>query len=269
MKVLLPTDFSDNAHHATDTAISLFGLDGVEYHLLTLYHEPHAAATSMISLVEIALRDAKKSLVEEERLLKAKHGSRLQITTHCEYGEGGNQLARLADRLGVDIMVMGTKGASGLKEVLIGSVAASAVQNSSVPVLVIPSDCVSRKFKSALAAVDDNSDESAIESARAITGALGCTISFVRVLTGEKATEDIQIVKPHYVRTDEGFQVLKGDDLNAVLELEAMKSDVSLIVMFPGRHAFFERLFRRSQTASVAMHAKLPLLTVKKFAKKA
>lgn len=264
MKVFLPTDFSDSAHHASVFAINLFGLEGVEYTLLTLYHEPHAAATSMISLVEIAMQDARKSLMTEEKNLKEKFGTRLKLSGLCEYGEGGGQIARLAIRHAANVIVMGTKGASGLKEVLIGSVAATTVQKSEVPVLVVPDTAKSPRFTKALAAIDDNYDVSAIDKLRLIAGALDMNLAFVSMdVTGNKTSADKEI-KPDFLQKGEEHSWITGADLVSALAGSAEQSGAQVVAMFPGKHGFFERLFKKSNSALFAMHSDMPLLTVRK-----
>lgn len=264
MKVFLPTDFSSNAQEAAEFGIELFGLDGVEYSLLTLYHEPHAAATSMISLVEVAMKDAMQSLRREESRLKEKFGSRLHLQAMCEYGEGGGQIGRLADRHAADIIILSTKGASGLKEILIGSVAASTVQKSNVPVLVLPDATIAPRLRKAVVALDANSDAGAIEKFRAIANALEADYRFASFVSEEKMTTVGVAQKPSILRHEDEFSTVTGVDLVEALSEAAAKIEADFVVMFPGRHGFFERLFKKSNSALFAMHAGLPLLTIRK-----
>jgi|GEM_PF-7045322 len=264
MKVFLPTDFSPNALEAAEFGIELFGLDGVDYSLLTLYHEPHAAATSMISLVEVAMKDAMQSLRNEESRLKEKYGSRLHLRALCEYGEGGGQIARLAESHAADIIILSTKGATGLKEVLIGSVAASTVQKSNVPVLVLPDATIAPRLRKAIVALDSNSDSRAIEKFRAVAHALEADYQFTSFFSEDKISTVGVAHKPDVLRQEDEFSSVTGSDLVSSLGETAAKVEADFVVMFPGRHGFFERLFKKSNAALFAMHSGMPLLTIRK-----
>src|SRR5690606_26785572 len=55
-------------------------------------------------------------------------------------GEAVSTIAETANKMGADYIVMGTKGATGLKEVFLGSVTSGVMEFTKVPVLSIPDD---------------------------------------------------------------------------------------------------------------------------------
>jgi nucleotide-binding universal stress UspA family protein len=56
-------------------------------------------------------------------------------------GHPANELVRYAEEEKMDIIVMGTRGKTGLDRLLLGSVAENVVRNSKVPVMVIKEKC--------------------------------------------------------------------------------------------------------------------------------
>lgn len=264
-RVLIPTDFSSNAQIATDTAIGLFGPDA-DYTLLNLYHEPYAAATSMISLVDIAMQDSRKSLNEELERIHGKFGKELRIAGLSEYGDGGKQIASLAAKLNADIIVMGTKGASGLKEVLVGSVASDTINNSSKPVLMIPEGVeVNRdSFKTWVVAIDDIRNPEILAPVRAFASLFSANLSFLKIVHGVKGYTNGHDTRPSYLLNNEGYTELAADDPVGGISEFVSRNNTDVLVMFPGNHGFMDRIFKRSNTSRVAMHTSLPLLTVHK-----
>lgn len=262
MKVLLPTDFSGNARLAVDYAISLFGMDS-EYTLLNLYHEPHAAATSMISLVDIAMQDSRKSLIEELDHFKTKYGSGLKMGYLSEYGEGGREISILAGRYNQDIIIMGTKGASGLKEVLVGSVASDTLSKSEKPVMIVPAG--EWKTPSVMAAaVDDKVDATALAKAREFADVLNAELQFLKVEAEDVVPAGGADNKPAYIEPGESFHQIFAEDPVSGIKEYVEAHDIDMLIMFPGHHGFLDRLFKRSNTGKVAMHSKIPLLTIHK-----
>ena len=264
-KILLPTDFSHNAKLAFDYAVTLFGLEGVEYTLLNLYHEPHAAATSMISLVDIAMQDSRNSLMEEMDELKSKYGENIQLNYLSEYGEGGKQITVTAKRYHQDIIVMGSKGASGLKEVLIGSVAADTMKHATTPVIMVP-EGTWEKPKHFLVAVDDSSDNQLIAKVRELASQFNASLNFLRVNVGDMvpASGKEALIQPDFVEAGEVFSEVFSEDAAEGIIQFSEDNDIDLLVMFPGNHSFFERLFKRSHTGRVAMRSRIPMLSLHK-----
>ncbi len=264
-KILLPTDFSSHAKLAVQHAIALFGMNGVEYTLLNLYHEPHAAATSMISLVDLAMQDSRNSLLEEVEYFKERYGESLHINHLSEYGEGGKQITVIAKRYHHDMVVMGSKGASGLKEVLIGSVAAETMKNATVPVLMVP-DGEWEKPSHILVAVDESTNEVLLNQVRDFAQIFQAKLNFLRVNVGDLVTSSGAVVnsRPDFLLENELFsEVFSEDPVQGILQFSE-ENNVDLLVMFPGNHSFFERLFKRSNTGRVAMHSKIPMLSLHK-----
>lgn len=264
-RILIPTDYSANAQIATEAAIGLFGPEA-DYTLLHLYHEPYAAATSMISLVDIAMQDSRNSLKEELERLHGKFGKDLRIAGMSEYGDGGKQIASLAAKMNADIIVMGTKGASGLKEVLVGSVAADTITNSTKPVLMIPEGVeVNRdSFKTWVVAIDDIKNPEILAPVRAFAGLFSASLSFLKIVHGVKRITHGHDTRPSYLLGDEGYTELSAEDPVGGIAEFVSRNATDVLVMFPGNHGFMDRLFKRSNTSRVAMHTSLPLLTVHK-----
>ena len=137
--ILVPADFSDDAGAALDLALDLGKRLGATVHLLHVYHRP----VEMLSPYGVALpptvdreirESAEKRLtVELERAKK----SGVECAAHVREGVAGFEIAETAKELGADLIVMGTRGLSGLKHVLFGSVAERTVRTAECPVLSV------------------------------------------------------------------------------------------------------------------------------------
>ena len=122
-RIILPTDFSKNARNAIKYAIDVFKDQEAEYFLLNIYREPHATSSSLVSIVDILQKSSEESLVREEKKIRDLFPSmNLNMETVSAYGDTTLQINKLAQEKEVDYIIMGTKGASGLKEVILGSV---------------------------------------------------------------------------------------------------------------------------------------------------
>jgi nucleotide-binding universal stress UspA family protein len=61
------------------------------------------------------------------------------LTSHLESGEPASTILKVAGAQGVDLVIVGTHGRTGVRHLLLGSVAEKLVRLSPVPVLTVPS----------------------------------------------------------------------------------------------------------------------------------
>lgn len=137
-RILCPVDFSEPSRVALRYAATLAGTLGAELEVMHAYQLPVYALPdgALMATPEMTARistDLGKALAElaEEEAPKAK-------TTLVE-GAPAAEVARLAKEHEADLVVMGTHGRTGLKHLLIGSVAERVVRTCPVPVLTVPS----------------------------------------------------------------------------------------------------------------------------------
>jgi nucleotide-binding universal stress UspA family protein len=141
-KILVPVDFSDHSQRALDEAIGLAKTFGAQLHLLHCYRiHPAAGAPYGIVVPETFEHDVRMAALQrlsEWREKAAAQGVRVQehITAHFP----AEDIAAMADHLGIDLIVMGTRGLTGLKHVLLGSVAERTIRLAKCPVLTMKQD---------------------------------------------------------------------------------------------------------------------------------
>lgn len=142
--ILVPVDFSPHSAHAADVALSLATALGAEIHLLHVYGIPVGVAgpgiydTALPADVLIKLRDSAAQALDAE--VGRLGGSGVKVTALVREGVPAASICESAEELGADLIVMGTRGLSGLKHVLLGSVAERTLRHAPCPVLAVPQE---------------------------------------------------------------------------------------------------------------------------------
>ena len=138
--ILVPTDGSDGAETGARHGIGLAADVGAELHVLSVVDALELDAslsgvddTDPKGRFEAEARRAVETVVESARPhLDA------EPTTAVEWGRPFRSVTEYAVRHGIDLIVMGTHGRSGLERFVLGSVAEKVLRTASVPVLVVP-----------------------------------------------------------------------------------------------------------------------------------
>jgi nucleotide-binding universal stress UspA family protein len=138
-KIVVAVDFSENSLRAERTAGQLAKALDAELHVVHAFD----LRTPMLSPYEIAIPDSYITLsrqAAEQRL--AEVVDRLakmdvQAQPHLPDAPGAPAIAQAAERIGADLIVMGTRGLTGLKHVVLGSVAERTLRLAPCSVLTV------------------------------------------------------------------------------------------------------------------------------------
>lgn len=138
-QLLVPIDGSESAEKAAAFAANLARVLGAEVTLVHVYDGPSAAATTNFFGNASALLDdsqAKEAQASIDRAKQAMGG--LVAKDHLvEVGPPAERILDVAERLGIDQIIMGSRGLSPLKELLLGSVSERVLRGANCPVTVV------------------------------------------------------------------------------------------------------------------------------------
>jgi nucleotide-binding universal stress UspA family protein len=137
--ILVPTDFSPHSEKALGVAERLAKLTDGKIHLLHCYQiNPGGISPYGIALPEKfgrEVRDAAKKKIEDLEKRVAAEG--IEVSVHLTSRFPSQAVSDLAKEIGADLIVMGTRGATGLKHILLGSVAERTLRIAPCPVLTV------------------------------------------------------------------------------------------------------------------------------------
>ena len=138
----VPVDFSDHAARALDTAVSLAKTLGARLYLLHCY-QIQVGGLSPYGLVlpeslDRDVRDAAARKLREWRDKTAAEGVDVDDAVTPIFPS--KAIAARAEQIGADLIVMGTRGLTGLKHVMLGSVAERTLRIAPCPVLTVKAE---------------------------------------------------------------------------------------------------------------------------------
>jgi nucleotide-binding universal stress UspA family protein len=138
--LLVAIDFSNPSLSALDTALELAAkLDA----RLTIVHTVVKIAEGVtmeggagydVTLHERQSREAREKI---EQILREKNSQGVKTEILVESGRPQSQINAIAEKVGADMLILGTHGRKGVNKLLLGSVAEAVLRDSNVPFLCV------------------------------------------------------------------------------------------------------------------------------------
>lgn len=134
-RILLATDGSDDAATAGRAAADLSANTGAELHVVYTWHFPAMVDPAPFP-TELFERDARRLLDKEAGRITAGGAAKVS-RTHLRRADPVDAILGLADELGSDLIVVGSRGRGPVGRLVLGSVSEGVAHHAHVPVLVV------------------------------------------------------------------------------------------------------------------------------------
>lgn len=257
--ILIPTDFSENSMYGVLYGIELAKQLSCSITLVNSYISKQKAGT-LKSMDRILKQEAEQ---EMDGLLSKLKGSLsdLQYNYKIIKGKAVDVITSLADSKHHDMIVMGTKGASELEEVFLGSVAGGVISRTKSPVLVVPEGY---KFKTpeliifGLSGMPLASNE-VIKPLIEISKVFRSDVAVLHI--SKEESDDIENVLEMIQELSPSVMYAFGDtDINTRINNYVRQFNADLLCLIRRKTGYFNRIFRSSVTLKQTFRSKIPLL---------
>jgi nucleotide-binding universal stress UspA family protein len=141
-RILVATDFSQHSALALEAAVDLAVQFGAEIDVVHAFDLPIPLLTPYEVAVPDSYLDQTRNAAAQKLAAAAEEvsGRGIEVKTHLREVPAAPAIAQAAGDLGADLIVMGTRGNTGLKHVLLGSVAERTLRLAPCSVLAVKGD---------------------------------------------------------------------------------------------------------------------------------
>lgn len=269
--ILTPVDFSQCSIDALHVAGQLAQLASAKITILHVYSVPIPASDIAFATDNSHYKTLESEAVEKLEDLKEEIPTlaNVEVSYQLDCSYPVHAISSKAEELEVDLIVMGTMGAKGINEVIIGSNAADTVLQAPCPVL-----CTSLGItelhprKIALATDYKTIDGQSLQLVKQLAGLFSSEIELLHIQASPK-TIDVKksavALDLHHLFEDVNHSYHFINDQNITRGIERFITDheVDLLVTIHRDHSFLERMFGSSVTKKMAMHLPVPLLAIR------
>lgn len=274
-KIILPTDFSENAFNAISYALNLYKKEECAFFLLNIftpstYHDE----LEEFNPGQTGYKDANQEsslaqMVElQKRISKKFKNPKHLFVPHCAFNTLVDEIKKIIEKENIDLVIMGTQGATGAGDILFGTNTIHVIKKAACPILGVPSDFTYKTPKRILFPTD-----------------------YGMVCQKEKLWVLLEIAKQHRSQIDllyvSGGQELNSGQLSRKAGIEdilkgipcqfhidpdkiipeaiidfSFENNIDLLVMLRLKHPLLERLFSKSLIRELGFNLMFPLMVI-------
>lgn len=281
--ILLPTDFSKNSTNAIHYAINFFKDIDCTFYLLNIYRIPYVAPDKELTYFDQEnIADMEKELLKssQENLkktidqLKTSLNPNHQFKIISEYNFFINSIEKNVKEKNIELIVMGTKGATGAKEIFMGSNTGDVIMKTNCNVLAVPENSNYKKPKEITFPTDFRIPYKK-EDLEQLVEISKIHQSNIRILLFDKKDnldEEQKINKKTLNiildKVAHSYHALTNTDFEEALNcFTQSRGDVDLITIIAKHYNFFQRLFFKPKVQELSFHTNIPLLVLHKTKK--
>lgn len=260
--IIVPSDFSNNANNALNYAVNIANhFEACTLHLIHAYEV--SGATGMMGAVKTFINSqTEQALSNIVKDIKSSlfHGTAL-VAKAIE-GEPIDLIVKYAEHLKADYIIMGTQGASSLKEVFMGTNTLGVIKNSSIPVLAIPSEHKYEPIKNIVLAIDSNvvSTSGVVKPMTILAKEYQSKVNVLHVgKEKESATIDAG-VDINLSELQHSFHFVQDKKIDKGINDFVEKEQAHLLCVIRRKRDFLSHFFHVSITQKEVFHSKIPLM---------
>lgn len=272
-RILFPTDFSEESNNAFVYALKLADAMKAEVVTLHAYELPQLhmgglpnTLKDVYDTIELENFENFKDQIPLLRNIAKKYNlEHVKISNILKHGDLIWAIKNVTKEEKIDYVVMGTKGATGLKETFLGSNTGTVMTELDAYVIGVPknseySGIQNIVFTTRFREKDLKALRKVLELAKLFDAKVHC----LYVKTKKTDVNPVVIEDWKFLFKNEKitFHIFEEDNVQQTILNFVDSYDVDLLAMLNYKRGFFEELFKQSLTQKLSYHVQIPLLAI-------
>jgi nucleotide-binding universal stress UspA family protein len=274
-KIILPTDFSKNAFNAICYAAELFKKEECVFYLVNTYTpaiyqtEYLLQSPGQIGLGDIYQSESLDNLETLKKELEKKFkNTNHKFIVHSAFNMLVDEILEIVEKESADYVIMGTQGATGAKEIFLGTNTVHVIKKATCPVIAIPEGF---KYKSI--------DKVVFPTDYEVEYTIPQLEGLLFLLEKNSAHLDIIHIRSEYPLTNKQesnrhrlgnifetvshqFHEIPNQEIITGIHTFQTKNRADMLAMIQNKHTFLERLFIEPIIKKIGFHIEVPFMVI-------
>lgn len=275
-RILLPTDFSMNAWNAISYTMAFFKNEQCNFYILHTYTPSFYRVDYMFggpsfsavadARVEESVKGLEKTVEDiQNQYPNPKH----KFETLSAFNILTDEINEVVESKGIDLIVMGTQGATGAKDLFIGTNTIHVLRKAVIPVLAIPAGYEFKEIQKVVFATDywARYKKEEIAPLASLTHIHKAKLIVLHVMEEmglwDKQEENKKVLDDYLGDLPHSFDQISGKHVADAIQEYMDTNQMDLLAMQNRKHHFWERLLMRQNVNAIGFHLKVPFLVLR------
>lgn len=270
--ILLPTDFSDNAWSAIVYTLKLYQHETCKFFLLNSQKVASSRIASFSNkLLTTMLENSKKDMLKLKEQIEATNtNSNHEFEIIVSLGDLDDAIDSYVHKYSIDLIAMGTKGATGAKGILLGSNTAKIFKKvKSCPILAIPNNYEFQTPKQIAFPSDFNRycDAKELQYLKKLADLYNAKIRVIHINENqqldEKQEQNLNTLKAYLKDYEHSVHMIpsyasKESSIHDFID----ELDIDILAMVYYSHSFIDGILREPVVKKIAFNLQVPFLVI-------
>jgi nucleotide-binding universal stress UspA family protein len=275
--ILLPTDFSDNSWNAIEYALNFYKDSTCTFYLLhvnrltNLVTDDYYYAHTQEVIVDVKVEKAKEQLkvLVKKIVDKFPNNKKHNFYSITDSNNLIDSIRKYVEEKNVDVIVMGTKGASGLSKLITGSNTGDVITKVKCTTLVVPENAKYNKIEE-IAFPTDFSLSKNLQILQPIVDILEESKSSLRVLNISKKISVLnsyqqkskELLEDYFYNYTHSFHFLTNKKVEDAVQCFVNSRNIDIIAMVAKNLNYFEQILFHNKVEEISYHTDIPFLVL-------
>lgn len=272
--ILLPTDFSENSINAMRYALQLFRDTRCSFFLVhTFTPAAYHSGKAFNNFTSVELVQANRKAASEEikavrdKLIREFNNPNHSFQWSVDFNLLTSKINSMVKNKQIDLILMGTQGATGAREIFLGTQTMYTIKKVKIPVLAVPSGYSFKKPENLLFATDYKIlREEDLKLMKFFIRLCSGKLHVLNVFTEQGMEEEQRLnqrkIAEYFEDKKPVFHLTEGNDIPEAVEAFQKKNHIDLIFMVHKKHSFFENILFKPVINQLVYHTSIPFLVI-------
>jgi nucleotide-binding universal stress UspA family protein len=271
-QILLLTDFSENSINAIHYALNLFKEDNCNFYVLHVESSKSYLSDDLVmgggqSIYDSIVKKSKNRLLELIENLKSKfHNPKFTFQEVIDFDGLTQAINQVKTSKHIDLIVMGSNGVTGAKEIVFGSNTINVIRNVYCPTLIVPEGFSYIKPLEVLLPLDldDTLNSNAFSELLKFTEKFSDKLHLLRMIPSDEASQelenDAEYISAFIKGLDYAYHVIEEVPMDYTVSCYTQTHPITLTALLVQKERFVDRFFTSSSTSKISNKLRVPLL---------